>query len=436
MQGFDDAQRQAMAQSVGDVQGQIAGTGPRIGAASAAYDDVPAALRNRRDALKEAGQTRYERTVDDPNILVSGEAVREIPNTIRQALDANQIVVDPMYHQGAARAMRFVDDYIGRMPKPSGDISDVRAQLKWVENLRAGLRKNFPAIGQDAPAIRTINRALEDWTNDVFDRGLVNASDDVLKELKDARKNYAEYKAMAEPRSKIGNRLNPRYEAQARIRSIMDKDMSPEEIGRYLWGTSVATPKASSFMTARELKSTLGGDSDAWSGIRQSFWLRATRAGDQEMNPAQIAKNLHGFLKDNEGLASVLYSADERRMMTAYANVMRYLSAPKAGINGSNTANRIMPTLRKYASGIMGALAAGGGLYSGLGPLESTGLGAVASTSLRGLSGLADMSRASAATRMPVPANSSGVGGAVLRGGGMPMLVDQNKGKVTVLRGP
>jgi hypothetical protein len=75
-------------------------------------------------------------------------------------------------------------------------------------------------------------------------------------------------------------------------------------------------------------------------------------------------------------------------------------------------------------------------MYAGLGPLEATGLGAVASTSLRGLSGLADASRASAAVRMPVPANSSGVGGAALRGSGMPMLVDQGNGRAAVIKRP
>lgn len=49
-------------------------------------------------------------------------------------------------------------------------------------------------------------------------------------------------------------------------------------------------------MTALELRKHLGADSPAWSGIRQSFWLRATRAGDQSMNPNQIAKNLEGLL--------------------------------------------------------------------------------------------------------------------------------------------
>jgi hypothetical protein len=95
-----------------------------------------------------------------------------------------------------------------------------------------------------------------------------------------------------------------------------------------------------------------------------------------------------------------------------------------------------MPTLRKYASSIMGALSAGGGMYSGLGPLESAGLGAVTTTSMRGLSALANASRANAAVRMPVPANSSGIGGAVLRGGGMPMMVDHGNGRVSVIKRP
>jgi hypothetical protein len=442
MQGFDDAQRQAVGQSVGNVQSRLAGGAPAIPGQSAAYENVPSALRGSRDALKTASQDAYEASVNNPNVLVSGEAVKDLPNFIRGKLDADNILIDPMYLTGAARALRFVDDYLSRLPSaakasdsatpmlsgPAGEVKSIDAQLRWIENLRAGLRKNFPPIGQDAPALKAISSAIDDWTDDVFERGLVSGSDDVLNQLKTARGKWSEYKAMAEPRSKIGNRLNPRYEAQARIRSIMDKDMSPEEIGKLLWGTSVAAPKASAHMTALELRKVLGPDSPQWSAIRQSFWLRATRAGDQEMNPSQIAKNLDGLLKgDGKGVANVLFSDEERRMMAAYANVMRVLSPAKAGLNGSNTANRLAPTLRKYASAIMGALSAGGGMYAGLGPLEATGLGAVASTSLRGLSGLADASRVSAAVRMPVPANSSGIGGATLRGGSIPFVPSQEK---------
>lgn len=439
MAGFDATQRGAVGRSLDDMQSQIAGDNPRIPSASAAYDDLQGALRGKQDRLKAASQDAYDASVNNPNVLVSGDALRDIPNFIRGKLDADQILIDPQYHQGASRAMSFIDDYIGRMPKPGGDVKDVQAQLRWVENMRAGLRKNFPPIGQDAPALKAISSAIDDWTDDVFDRGLVNASDDVLQELKTARTKWSEYKSMSDPRMKQGGRLNPRYEAQQRVRSIVDKDMSPEEVGKLLWGSSVASPKSASLMTAMELKKHLGADSPHWSAIRQSFWLRATRANDEQMNPVQIAKNLDGLLKgDGKGVADVLFSEPERKMMTAYTNVMRAMSPPRAGFNNSNTANRLMPTLQKYATGIITALASGGGYAGGLGPLESLGLGTATGMAARGLGQASRMGRLRAATTMPVPANPSGMGGATLRGagagGGLPILTDRNRGKLTVFK--
>lgn len=431
MQGFDGAQREAIGQSIDSVQGQIAGKQPRIATQSAAYDDVPSALRQQRQSVKDASQGRYERTVDDPNILVDSKAVENLPNFIRQSLDADQIVIDPMYHQGAARALAHIDDYVARMPKPSGDVTGVAAQLKWVENLRSSLGKNFPPMGQDAPALKAIKQGIEGWYDDIFDKGLVNASDDVLAELKQARAGWKEYMDIAEPRSKTGRALNPRYEAQARLRAIMDKDMSPEEVGRYLWGASVAVPKASSFMTAKEMKDRLGPDSPAWSGIRQSFWLRATRAGDEAMSPKQIAKNLDGLLNGNgQGVANVMFSMDERKMMTRYMNVMKAMSPNKAGINGSNTANKLMPTLQKFGTDIVAALTGGAGWATGaLDPLSALGVSAVTKAVASGGVGagnsLVRSSRVNAATRNPVPQNPSGLGGASLRGLGqgiMPLL--------------
>jgi hypothetical protein len=350
MQSFDDAQRAALGQSVDDMQGRIAGSQPRIAGQASAYESVPGALRSKRDALKAASQDAYEASVNNPNVLVSGDAVADLPTFISQRLADEQIIVDPMYHQGASRALRFIEDYVGRMPKPTGNVTDVQAQLRWIENMRAGVRKNFPPMGPDAPALKSISSAIDAWTDDVFDRGLVSASDDVLAELKQARAKWSEFKAMAEPKRKIGNALNPRYEAQARLRSIVEKDMSPEEVGKLLWGSSVASPKGSAVMTAAELKKHLGADSPHWSGIRQSFWLRATRANDETLNPSQFAKNLDGLLKgDGKGVASILYSPEERQLMTAYSNVMKAMSANRTGQNFSNTANRLVPTLQKYA---------------------------------------------------------------------------------------
>lgn len=428
MATFDDAQRAAVGRSVDDVQGRIAGQQPRITGQADPYETVPGALRGKRDRLKAQSQDAYEASVNNPDVLVSGEAVRDLPTFIGLRLDADQIVVDPMYHQGASRALKFIDDYIGRLPKPSGDVTGVQAQLRWIENMRSAVRKNFPPMGPDAPALKSISRALDDWTDDVFERGLVSASDDVLAELKQARAKWSEYKAMAEPRRKQGAGLNPRYEAQARLRAIVDKDMSPEEVGKLLWGSSVASPKGSAFMTAQELKKHLGADSPHWSGIRQSFWLRATRAGDDTLNPSQIAKNLEGMLKgDGKGVANVLFSDEERRMMAAYANVMRALTPNRSGQNFSNTANRLMPTLQKYAQGIITALAASGGHMGGLGPLESLGLGAIAGTTARGAGAVARTSRARAATMRPIPVNPSGTGGATLRGGSVPVLPQQER---------
>ncbi|WP_353644230.1 hypothetical protein [Mesorhizobium sp. WSM2239] len=428
MSAFDQAQREAVGSSVGNVQSRIAGNAPVIPGQSAAYETVPAALRGKRDALKAASQDAYEASVNNPDVLVSGEAVAAIPGFIRGSLDERQILIDPMYHQGASRAMSFIDDYILRMPKPGGDIRDVQAQLRWVENLRAGLRKNYPPVGQDAPALKAISSAIDDWTDEVFERGLVSADDDVLEQLKTARAKWSEYRSMADPRSKTGGKINPQYEAQRAIRNVMDKDLSPEEIGQYLWGSSVANPKNTSFMTAQLLRKTLGPDSSEWNGIRQSFWLRATRAGDEALSPVKIANNLDSLLNgQGSGVAKTLFSEAERDLMRKYAGVMRNLSPAKEGFNNSNTANRLMPALARYGTAIVGALAGGGGMASGLGPLEAIGTAALATGTLRGAGAAAQASRAATATRAPIPVNPSGTGGATLRGGSVPLVLGQER---------
>lgn len=440
MAPFDQAQRQAVEQSVGNVQSRLAGSNPVIPGQSAAYEALPGALRGKRDALKAASQDAYDASVNNADVLVSGDAVRVLPNFVRSKLAADQILVDPMYHTGAARALSFIDDYIGRMPQVGGDVQGVQAQLRWVENLRSGLRKNFPPMGQDAPALKAISSAIDDWTDEVFEGGYVNASDDVLQELKTARAKWSEYRSMAEPKSKTsGGRLNPQYEAQRAIRNIMDKDMSPEEIGQYLFGSSVAAPKNTSFMTAQELRRHLGPDSQEWNAIRQSFWLRATRAGDEVLSPVKIAKNLDGLLNGNgKGVAQTLFSEAERDLISKYAGVMRNLSPAREGFNNSNTANRLMPALARYGSAIMGALSGGGGMAAGLDPLTAIGVGAVTSGALRGAGALAKASKVATATSTPAPVNPSGVGAGLLRGGtstGAGMIEKRKPLELTIRQG-
>lgn len=111
--------------------------------------------------------------------------------------------------------------------------------------------------------------------------------------------------------------------------------------------------------------------------------------------------------------------------MRSYLGVMRSMLPVKAGLNSSNTANRMLPMLQRYATTIMGALASGGGMASGLGPLESMGVGALTAGIARGAGAAARQSRLNTATRMPVPSMPSGRGGAALRGGSLPIVIGQ-----------
>ncbi|WP_137113342.1 hypothetical protein [Mesorhizobium sp. GR13] len=428
MSGFDAAQREAVGESVNQMQRNLAGRNLPVSSASSAYEAIPGKLRSVRDSTKAASKEAYK-VIDDNDVLVSGEAVRSLPDFIRNRLTSDQILIDPMYHQGAARAMAYIDDYIGRLPKPSGDVKNIDAQLRWVENLRAGLRKNFPPIGQDAPALKAISGSLDQWMDDIFDKGLVSASDDVLDQLKTARSKWSDYMSIADPKLKQGRTFNPQYEAQRAVKAISEKDMSPEEIGQYLWGTSVASPKNMSFMAAQHLRKMLGPDSPDWSAVRQSFWLRATRAGDEALNPSQIAKNLDGLLNgQGKSVASTLFSDSERELMAKYLATMRLLSPAKEGLNTSNTANRMLPQLQRYGTAIMGALAGGGGLYGGLGPLEAMGVGALATGALKGAGALSRQAKTYTATNVPVPKMPSGQGGVLLRAPGIPLLDEKRQG--------
>ncbi len=427
MSRFDAKQREAVGKAASDFQSRIAGETPLIQSADEAYGGVQQALRGKRDALKAASQGAYARSIDDPSVMVPAEAVVELPKFIRGRLAQENIIVDPMYHTGAAKALDFIDSYIGRMPKPGGDIQSVQAQLKWVENLRAALRKNFPPMGQDAPALRQIRGAVDEWNDAIFEHGLVSGSDDVLATLKDARAKWSEYKGLVDPKAKNAGQINPTYAAQARVRDIIGKEMSPDEIGRYLFGSSVAAPKKDSWMTALELKKHLGANSPEWNGVRQSFWLRATRAGDEMLNPDRIAKNIDAFVKENKGVASALFSPEELDQMSKFSTTLKMLNPPKEGRNASNTANRMIPILRTYGQNIMGMLGMGVGAGAGMEPLSALGVGAITSGVTKGANALRQSSLVDAATNFPIPTRPTGRISGAVRGVAAPMVEKRNQ---------
>lgn len=424
---FDARQREAVNRAASGIQSRIAGDTPLIQSADEAYGGVQQALRGKRDALKAASRDAYARSIDDPSVMVPGEAVAALPSFIRGRLAQENLIVDPMYHQGAAKALTYIDDYLSRMPKPGGDIKSVQAQLKWVENLRAGLRRNFPPIGQDAPALRQISRAVDEWNDAIFNHGLVSGSDEVLETLKTARAQWSEYKNLINPKAKNAGQINPAYAAQARVRDIIQKEMSPDEIGRYLFGSSVAAPKNDSFVTALELRKHLGPNSPEWNAVRQSFWLRATRAGDQMFNPDRIAKNIDSFVRDNKGVASVLFSPKEMEEMGKFSATLKMLSPAKEGRNASNTANRLIPMLRGYGQNIMGMLGMGGGVAAGAEPLSALGIGAVTSGLAKGANALRQSSLVDAATNVPIPRRPTGQISGAVRGVAAPMVEKRNQ---------
>lgn len=427
MSKFDAKQRAAVGKAASDIQSRIAGETPLIQSADEAYGGVQQALRGKRDFLKSASKDAYKISVDDPSVMVPAEAVVELPKFIRGRLTQENIIVDPMYHTGAAKALDFIDSYIGRMPKPGGDIQSVQAQLKWIENLRSALRKNFPAMGQDAPALRQIGRAVDEWNDAIFDHGLVSGSDEVLATLKDARSKWKDFKNLVEPKAKNGGEINPTYAAQARVRDIIGKEMSPDEIGRYLFGSSVAAPKKDSWMTALELKKHLGANSPEWNGVRQSFWLRATRAGDEMLNPDRIAKNIDAFVKENKGVASALFSPKELDEMGKFSTTLKMLNPPKEGRNASNSTNRLIPILRGYGQNVMAMLGMGVSAGAGMEPLSALGMGAITSGVTKGANALRQSSLVDAATNVPIPTRPTGRVTGAIRGVTSPLVEKQNQ---------
>ena len=399
MQPFDAAQRTAMADAAERLQQKIAGPGQMAPTPTVAVEGLQEGLRGRAADIKRASQEAYEATANNPNILVDADAVKALPDYISTKLDADGILIDPDYQKGAASAMNFLRERIKQVPVNTE--GGVAAQLQWVENVRKILNKNYPPQGPDAPALYAIKNSFDDWLDDVVDSKLTNATDAELATLKSARSLWREYRGLTSPKS----RGNPLYNPQARVAKIIEKDMAPEDVANSLFGSSVVKPPRFTSEVVKTLKKTLGDDSPEWGNIRQAFWLRAVKEGEETLSPAKIIKNLGSLLdKSGESVAKALYSPVELAEMRRYLAVMRTLETPGVGKNPSGSGSRLAPYMKSLGDGIMGLIGGGASIAAGADPMTAGIMGIGASGLSRVGRALRDQSLTRHATMYPVPA--------------------------------
>ncbi len=179
------------------------------------------------------------------------------------------------------------------------------------------------------------------------------------------------------------------------VKTLGKDDFEPKAVIDNLFGKSTLTGNTASIQFAKGVRDVVGAESETWAAVRQAGWqhlVAKPEGATADFGPQAIANRISNFLeKDGRGLATVMFSAEERATMKAFGNTMRTLT-PARIAGGSASPNsdtapmlvRSLEALRKH-EGKLNMLLSGLGFVSG-GPAGAAaaygvarGAGAVAS---------------------------------------------------------
>ena len=351
--------------------------GGRIDAASSVID----AVRREADTARDAGRAAYN-VLEESGAAVDASAKNSLRRVIESAMESRGARVSG----STANAMDALDAIENAFrPDNNGAIPFTKLEDLRQDLLVYNRAAQATGTGRDKIAMQTLLNEFDGWIDDTITNALVSGDDTILANAKNARALWAKYR----------NTFLGKKGADNFIRKIVEDDLSPNEVSNWLFGASSKVGGGRTSLVARRVKDIVGVDSPEWSAVRRAAWDRTTLADSGEMfGPDKLVTNLTDLL-DGKGkpLSDVLFTADERKAIREFRNLMKVLQKPRKATNPSGTgyeiqraAGQVMRMLTgiagNSAGGPLGGIMASGAVDTG-GRFSST---VAARAAARGLS--------------------------------------------------
>lgn len=337
-------------------------------ALKAASDTAKAGFKSKYDeAFSGAGVMKPEffTGAQSPAATVGSLSKRITDGLVNRA---EPVIVDDILTPAASRALSELDKVsnlqLGRIGQPgAGDVVE-GVTLRGVDQARRKLVAFYKAAKQnptDARAVTGIIKQFDDEIEQAVTNGLFSGDEKFLGTMKEARAAFASYQRTFRPQG-AGDDVG------RAIQKIVERDATPEEVTNYLIGTSRVGEKGLSVRLADRIKSTLGENSPEWASVRQAAWQRLTDVpeGRLEMGAQKMSGRIADFVNGNgASLAERLFSADERKEMVRFSNILKATIPPSGTANPSNSGNRMMQLARQTMSAIGASVGATAGGFPG-----------------------------------------------------------------------
>ena len=347
-------------------------------------------IRNKQQQLKAGYKEAYE-TVDPTALRILSESVDPLESRVMGVLKDR--VVDPTLTPASRSAMTEIRSIIPKTGK--ANVTDI--SLKSIETTRKKLNEYYKAGANDTDRgnVSAIIKEFDNWLDDSISDGLIRGDITQLGKLKEARKLYSEYRTKF-PQGNVAKLADA--DSAKVIRTIVEKDLQPNEVMNLLYGKSAIGEAQSSVRTVQRLKKMFGADSNDFKQFQEAAFVRLTRDSQGNMLPAsKIVRTIDELIMGKgSGLTRELFSADQIREITKLRADLNKLVVPIEAQNPSRSgyegARAVISVLNK-----LGFTGAAGNLASG----DIASAGAIGAASLA--SQVRPVLKARSATNMVAP---------------------------------
>lgn len=341
-------------------------------------------VRSAAQGLREIRNQRYDEMANLPGEF-HASAFEGIAQRIRGELTLGDrpVIIDDRTTPIASQALQDIDNHINQLriqnrADPFGQPSReniIGINLAGVDQTRKRLvsfytdARTWPP-NADMRATQAVLRGFDDQVQQAIERGLFSGDDRALAALREARDAHSEYMRTY---TSQGNSDDVGRVMQHILGSPQREAATPTEIANYLYGSAKVGAKGLSYRLADRLANVLGRSSPEWIGVKQGLWARLTDTaeGAADMGPQRIVNRITEFLNgDGQATAQRMFSPQERRLMSEYADVLRQTIPPPGAVNYSNNVPMLssmrhmmtrffMTTLGSHIGGLVGSVAGG-----------------------------------------------------------------------------
>lgn len=335
-------------QAVDDVATRIGGgtRGDQVDAAMVVTDR----LRGIAGAEKTAAKAAYD-AADAAGMAIDPQVASGITQRIQTRLADEEVDL-------TADIFKNARSYMSRLSR-RGE-GDKPVSLRLVDTLRKDLNKTLSKNldPEDARALQIIKSEYDAWVDDVVEAKLFTGGEDGLAELKKARGLWADY----------AKKFRGKDAGSKFIQKMIDQDASPDDVAKWLFGSSRLEASRMNANIADTLKATLGEGTPEWNMLRQAAFRQLTQkpgteavtdaAGVIPWGPQKVSENLFKFLDapSTRPLANTLFTKAERAEMRRLAMALKRTVPPEGSVNYSNTAYEGSRMLQKAWETLAGSL--------------------------------------------------------------------------------